>query len=653
MSDQPVAELFADLGFDVDKTALATAERGIAQVEQAANRAVVAVERMGGALARAGAGTKPGFWSGIAQSFRQGMEEGKYPRAGDSDFIGPVRQKPSFVQGIKDSFNQGWADGLKEIENESVATPRAPHAPPTTPGGGHGPGAPPAPHAPPGGGHGGGGHGGAAGLTGFIEKATHVTHGFLALFAGHQVLHFAHELMEMGSHLELSSKRLGVSTEALQQLQYAANASDISAESLNTGLKFLQVNSTKAAEGSKAQAGAFRELGVAVKGADGAARPVDELLQDVADHFAEIKDPAKQSAVAMQLFGRSGVELVPMLQQGGEGIRKLREEAEALGGGLTETLLENAGEYEHALKAFNFAFLGVKSAIGNFLLPILTKLSQALTWLSGRFNYLYNSTKFFQTLLAVGLVAALMKVVLWLDTVGKAGVIAWLKNVGGFILLAAVIAGVSLVLEDLYQALTGGKSVIGKWFDNWRGLGATSQLVKDIALGFDSINTSVKELIKNPLDRLGGFFKGLGRTLTGADIEKESYVGPDGKTYWRAKDGQDLNSKLDASANEQANRPVALGRGVGADAQSNVDIPRATGRGLGADAATSFGQAKGSIFNPTSASNGNDSPVNVTINAHTNASPKEIARHAKTAIEEHQQKQNRNIRRALVPHAEP
>lgn len=589
------AELFAELGFKVDQSSLGAADKGISALTALAERAIAVVEGLTAAFA--GLGTTA-------------AEAGSAVRAAGGGLSGSV------------------ADARRQwFERAGIPDPSAPVAEavePHAPAGGHGAEHGASAHAPAGG-HGGGHgirHAHPEGLEGVIERANHVTHGFLALFAGHEVLHFAHEMEEAGVQVELTSRKLGISTDAVQQLQYAASLKSIDKGQLGIGLRFLQVNAQKAADGGKEAAAAFQALGISVKDTSGHVKPADDLFEEVATKIAAVKDPAKQTSLAVQIFGRSGQELVPLLKEGGEGIRQFREEAEALGGGLNETLIENAEEYEHNTKRLGFAFLGVKSAIGNLLLPMLTHAAQALTTLALRFNEVYKHTSFFQTLLAVGLVASLMKVVLWLSNVGTAAILTWVKTVGTFILIAAAIAGVSLVLEDLYKSMTGGRSAIGKWIDSWQGIGSTSELVKNIAGGIDSITQAIKNFTNSPWETFKSFLGDVGYFMGAKDV---------------------------LAQDELANRAVATGRGLDADARSNIDIPRAAGRGLNAHADAAFGQAKASIFNPASA---NSDSVQVNVHVKTDASAKEIGHHVKKAIEEHHEKVNKRVHHALVPQAD-
>src|SRR5690606_2465577 len=98
-----------------------------------------------------------------------------------------------------------------------------------------------------------------------------------------------------------------------------------------SALTKLNRNIDEAASGEKTLAEAFDRLGVPVKNAEGATRSMDEVLGDVADAMKGIRDPAQRTALAMDIFGKSGARLIPMLEQGSEGISKMRAEVGELG----------------------------------------------------------------------------------------------------------------------------------------------------------------------------------------------------------------------------------------------------------------------------------------------------------------------------------
>lgn len=590
---EPVAELFADLGFKVDQAALAAVDAGLVEITAIAQRAVNAVGGLTAAFAKMGVTAKIAVGGGATAAAAAATGVGV-----------PLASKPK----PQASGGHGAPAGGEKphvTSSERGAT-----------------------------------HGGWRGLGGILENFGHIEHAFLGAFAVHEVMHFAHGLMDMASANEKAALKLGITTAAVQEMGHAANMVDIDMGTVTQGLKFLQLNAQKASEGSKEQAKVFRDLGVSVKGLNGEIKPADALFEEVATKVAATEDPAKRTALAMRIFGRSGVELLPILVKGGAGIAELREEARMLGGVMGEETAEKAAALEENVKRLAFAFNGVKYAIGNGLLPILTRIAMAFTSFVGKVNEAYKRTKIFQTLIAVGLTAGFVKLIGVLRAVGSAGVLSWLKTLGGYILLAAAVAGVVLIFEDLYQTISGGKGMIGQWIDEWKGFGTTAEFAKTFAAGLKSIREEIERITKTPLTALKALGIGAGRFFSGADVEGEYYTGPDGQKHWRAKAKQSLGDKAD----ERANRPVANGRGMAADARGSIDIPRASERGLHGKADRAFGQAqRGGVV-------GEANSDSVVVNIHApGADGKDIAKHVKHELEKHEERRVKKIRHALVP----
>lgn len=649
---EPVAELFAELGFKVDKATLDKANKSIEAIAEVATRAVALVDKLGAAFdkmgaksSKAGAKTKGGILDpssghtfkteaarqsyyklrgktapelpsttaegpALPQGYNKGVAEAKAAMIRAQRAAADKAQAKSELTGPKDAalgpslppnYNKALAEAKADIVRKQQAKELAAQArkelglvePPTKK---------------------------TEGWLQSLQKVKAVATGIVAVFGARGVLNFASDLAESSVQLDRNAKTLGLTTRALEQLQYAASQSGVSESTLFNSLKTLQNNAQSTKQWSSEQILAFRRLGVTVSDSSGKIKPMDQLLGEVADRFKAIEDPAKRNNLVMKVFGGNIEELAPLLERGSEGIAQLRQEAEDLGGVMNKTLLANAKQYEASLKRFEFAFKGVKNAIGNFLLPILTRLASAFTTFSMRVSEVAKRTKLFETLLAVGLFVSLLKIVKVLQQIGVQAIWTWVKGFAPLLLVVALIAGVTVVLEDLYQTLTGGKGQLAKWLDEWQGLGTTSEFVKSIAAGLDSIITSVKQLANSPIDKIKELFGDM-----------KFFIGTD----------------LDAATNERANRPLATGRGVGAGAQSSLDIPRAEGRGLNAKANVAFGQSSASILKPASA--GTNSPT-IIVNAPTDKAA-DIGRAVKKALDKHTNEQNSKLRNALVPRA--
>ncbi|QQQ19668.1 phage tail tape measure protein [Brevundimonas vitis] len=176
-----------------------------------------------------------------------------------------------------------------------------------------------------------------------------------------------------------TSQKLGISVPSFQRLGHAAKQGGVDAAALEDALKFLNLSSSAAADGAKQDAQAFDLLGVSFKDAEGRLRPLDALLPEIADAFQKMPDGARKSQVAVALFGRSGLAMIPMLNEGAAGLKKWADEADQLGIVMSQSAAENADTFNDALNTLNQSVFGLSNGIAAGLLPELTGLVEMLT----------------------------------------------------------------------------------------------------------------------------------------------------------------------------------------------------------------------------------------------------------------------------------
>lgn len=175
-----------------------------------------------------------------------------------------------------------------------------------------------------------------------------------------------------GDLLDKASKRTGASVEALGALGFAAERDGASFEVLESGLKKMQKTLTDAKGGLKSSADALAQLGVSA--ADLENLSPDKQFELLADAFAVIEDPAKRTALAMEVFGKGGAALIPLLSNGAAGIQQLRKEFEATGGAISGEAAAAAAEYSDRMTDLQKAIAGVGNSIATAVLPIFTDM---------------------------------------------------------------------------------------------------------------------------------------------------------------------------------------------------------------------------------------------------------------------------------------
>ncbi len=181
----------------------------------------------------------------------------------------------------------------------------------------------------------------------------------------------------VGDDLEEMSQRTGVSVEALSELGFAADIAGSDLETLETGIKHMQRAIVEAAGGSESAQQALAKLGVSA--ADLAGLSPDEQFKRMADGIARIEDPALRVAVAMQIFGRSGTKLIPLLAGGAAGIEALQEQARRLGLTISAETAHDAAELNDALDSLWRVVRQGVFTIGSALAPTLKELAERIT----------------------------------------------------------------------------------------------------------------------------------------------------------------------------------------------------------------------------------------------------------------------------------
>jgi hypothetical protein len=297
-----------------------------------------------------------------------------------------------------------------------------------------------------------------------------VTGGVLALGAGLSaagVVAFAKGAIDAADNMRDLSQKTGVSVENLSRFQQAAQMAGTDVESVGKGLVKLGRNMVEAAETGKGPAAdALRYLGISAVDATGKLKSTDQVMLEVADKFQQMPDGARKAQLAIDLLGKSGADIIPMLNGG-------RQAIEGLAATMSTEFSDKADAYNDSLAATQAVFGQIGIEIANQLLPYL---SSAVDWISkvgiGFRDYIVaNKEPIRQTIeviggivnaigpwiLGIGGVIAVYKVLTeTLKGLAVAqAVIAALQGPGGWVKLAAAVAIGGGAVLGLNMALKG------------------------------------------------------------------------------------------------------------------------------------------------------------------------------------------------------
>ena len=174
--------------------------------------------------------------------------------------------------------------------------------------------------------------------------------------------------------MERLSESTGINAKDLQELGFAAKMSDVNVESFAKNLQKMSKNAITNAKD-------FELYGISVRDATGKTKSAFNLFLDTADALSSMSSETEKVAAAQKLFGKSGAELLPLINQGSEAIRAQAEEADKLGVIFSDKLMSSAvGLRESFIKAqSSFVGLVAKFIDNNDVFTKLDGVFQSIT----------------------------------------------------------------------------------------------------------------------------------------------------------------------------------------------------------------------------------------------------------------------------------
>lgn len=178
--------------------------------------------------------------------------------------------------------------------------------------------------------------------------------------------------------LNTMAKVYGITTEELQKFSYASALIDVDVSTLTGSMTKLTKAMNSAESGTGATAEAFNQLGVAITDSEGNFRDRNEVFTETIKALGEISDETQRDALAMQIFGKSAMELNPLILGGAEDLEKYGKQAEEFGLILSQDMLDTLNDANDQFDIFKASIKQGGLILGSQFAPVLTQVGQGL-----------------------------------------------------------------------------------------------------------------------------------------------------------------------------------------------------------------------------------------------------------------------------------
>lgn len=191
---------------------------------------------------------------------------------------------------------------------------------------------------------------------------------------------------DYADEINTASMVTGMSTDKIQELQYAAELVDTSFETISSSMQKNLKSMSSAADGTGAAAEAYAQLGVSITDSEGNLRDSEEVYWELIDALGNVSDETERDLLAMNLLGKSARELNPLIEAGSETLADLAEEAHDTGYVLDGETLDAFQEFDDQMVRMDNGVTAAKNALGTVLLPVLNQMAGQGTDLLSQFT---------------------------------------------------------------------------------------------------------------------------------------------------------------------------------------------------------------------------------------------------------------------------
>ena len=193
------------------------------------------------------------------------------------------------------------------------------------------------------------------------------------------VIELATESANWADEIMTTSTATGISTQTLQEWDYAARFIDTDTETMTKGLNKIVKATGAAAKAGEDHIAVTDSLSVSIRDANGGFKDSEQIFYDTVDALGQITDETEREIAAQELFGKSYQDMMPLVKAGSDGIRAYADEAAKSGVILDDGMISKLGDYDDTLQRVDAQQDALKKSFVINFIPALESGANALT----------------------------------------------------------------------------------------------------------------------------------------------------------------------------------------------------------------------------------------------------------------------------------
>ena len=175
--------------------------------------------------------------------------------------------------------------------------------------------------------------------------------------------------------IDKMSAKIGISKQGYQEWAYVMGQNGMEIDKLQTGMKTLVSKMDAVASGNKNAKETFKELGISVYDSTGKLKDQETMMNEALYALAGMENGTEKARLATELFGKAGVDMMPMLNGGAEGMKELTERAHELGLVVSDEAVTSGVVFGDTMDDVKSSLGMIVTKVGNEIIPIFQKMA--------------------------------------------------------------------------------------------------------------------------------------------------------------------------------------------------------------------------------------------------------------------------------------
>jgi len=204
---------------------------------------------------------------------------------------------------------------------------------------------------------------------------------------GRRLALFGKEALDFAADIKDAAEAVGITTQSLQELRYAALDAGLDAGTLDAALVKLGTNLGDAATGTGSFGATLERLGISLTDSGGNLLGMDAMLVKVAEAIRTAGTEQERLSIATDAFGKgSAAGMVRILRDGAAGLDDVRTRAQELGVVMSDDLIERADEASKMFERLGLIIsVNMKAYIAD-LIDTIVHLGEVWRWTQEQFG---------------------------------------------------------------------------------------------------------------------------------------------------------------------------------------------------------------------------------------------------------------------------